>query len=83
MSELLGWTATVLFIVCYIPQIIKSRKSNELSMWLLIITFIANVIALAYATLIQQPPLQVKYLLTIIMLLITLYYASNFKSSNR
>ena len=62
----LGWIATILFSICYIPQIIKIRKTKSiegLSFLLLFISFVANVIALWYAVLIKQPPLQVKYVL--------------------
>lgn len=69
MSEILGWTATILFTFCYVPQMVKTVKSKTvvgLSFWLLGIAFIANVIALVYATMIDQSPLQVKYILGII-----------------
>ena len=56
----LGWLATFLFTVCFIPQIIKTLKTKTvegLSFWLLFIQFVANIIALWYASLIAQPPL--------------------------
>jgi len=65
----LGWIATILFSICYIPQILKTRKAKSiegLSFLLLFISFVANIIALWYATLIKQPPLQVKYVFGII-----------------
>lgn len=64
-ADFLGWTATVLFTVCYIPQMMKTYKTKKidgLSFRLLLISLIANVIALWYATLIKQPPLQIKYI---------------------
>lgn len=72
-SQILGWTATFLFTVCYIPQIIKTVKSKTvdgLSFFLLFISFIANIIALWYATLIKQRPLQIKYVLGLVFLTI-------------
>ena len=75
-SDILGWTATVLFTACYIPQIIKTRKTKTvegLSFLLLFISFIANIIAFCYATLIHQRPLQVKYILALLFLAICLY----------
>ena len=69
----LGWIATTLFTICYIPQIIKTHKTKTvegLSFLLLFIQFIGNIIALWYATLISQPPLQVKYTLALIFLAI-------------
>ncbi len=76
LADVLGWTATVLFTVCYIPQIIKTAKTKTvdgLSFRLLLISFIANIVALCYATLIQQPPLQIKYCLALVFLAICLY----------
>lgn len=80
MSEILGWIATVLFIVCYIPQIARLKKDNKLSIWLLIISLVANIVALIYSILIHQPPLLVKYALTIVVIIISLYY---YDSSNQ
>ena len=76
LADILGWTATTLFTLCYIPQILKTyrtRTIDGLSFRLLFISFIANIIALCYATLIKQPPLQVKYTLALIFLSICLY----------
>jgi uncharacterized protein with PQ loop repeat len=75
LAQILGWTATLLFTVCYIPQIIKTlttRTVDGLSFWLLFIQLIANVVALAYATLIAQTPLQVKYVLAMAFLMVTI-----------
>lgn len=77
LSQLLGWTATTLFTICYVPQIIKTRKTGTvdgLSFWLLFISFVANIVAFCYASLIKQEPLQIKYTLAIIFLGITIYY---------
>ncbi len=71
LSQILGWIATFLFSVCYIPQIMKTAKSKTvdgLSFLLLFISFIANIIALWYATLIHQRPLQIKYVLGLVFL---------------
>jgi len=74
-AQLLGWIATVLFTICYIPQIIKTLKTKTiegLSFLLLFISFIANIVALWYAVLIDQAPLQVKYVLAIVLLALCL-----------
>ena len=76
LANVLGWTATVLFTVCYIPQIIKTYRTkviDGLSFRLLLISFIANIIALWYATLIKQPPLQLKYALAMVFLSACIY----------
>ncbi|NQU74658.1 MAG: PQ-loop repeat-containing protein [Candidatus Omnitrophica bacterium] len=73
LTPILGWTATVLFTACYIPQMIKTyrtQKIDGLSFRLLFISFLANIVALWYAFLIKQPPLQFKYALTMVLLII-------------
>ncbi len=72
-TAILGWSATALFTICYIPQIMKTLKTKTvegLSLALLLIQFLANIIALWYATRISQPPLQIKYILGLVFLLI-------------
>lgn len=67
----LGWIATFLFTICYVPQIIKTLKTQSvsgLSFGLLAIQFLANIVALWYASLISQPPLQIKYILGLFFL---------------
>lgn len=79
LAQTLGWIATVLFTVCYIPQIAKTARSQTLdglSVYLFIIQFVANVDALGYALLIGQRPLQIKYSAALVMLtvvLVTIY----------
>jgi len=81
VAQILGWTATFLFSIMVIPQIIKTIKSKDtkgVSLLLFIIFLIANVIALIYAIMISQPPLIIKYIIAIITTItyigIFLYY---------
>lgn len=74
-ADILGWTATILFTICYIPQILKTYRTkviDGLSFRMLLLSFVANVIALCYAFLIKQPPLQVKYTLALVFLIVCL-----------
>ncbi len=74
LSQILGWTATILFSLMLVPQIlktIKTRSTDGVSLFLFIICLVANVIALIYALLIYQEPLIFKYTLAI---MITLFY---------
>lgn len=69
MAEILGWIATFLFTILIIPQIIKTikiKKVDEVSLGLYILLLLANIVALVYAILINQPPLLIKYVLGII-----------------
>ncbi len=71
LANMLGWLATFLFTACYIPQIMKTYRTKTIdgvSFRLFGISFIANIVALCYATLIGQSPLQIKYVLALIFL---------------
>ncbi len=85
-TQVLGWIATALFTICYIPQIIKTYKTNTvggLSFLFLFISFLANIIALWYATLIFQPPLQIKYILAMLFLVVCIgLYAGVWRKKN-
>jgi MtN3 and saliva related transmembrane protein len=68
VAQTLGWTATILFSVMIIPQMaktIKSRDTRGVSLILFLIFLIGNVIALAYAILIGEQPLVIKYIIAI------------------
>lgn len=68
LAQILGWTATILFSIMIIPQMIKTvkMKSNHgVSLALFVIYLIANLIALVYAFLISQGPLIIKYIIAI------------------
>jgi uncharacterized membrane protein len=64
VDQWLGWIATILFTAIYFPAIGKYYQR------MLAVALIANLIAICYATLIAQPPLQIKYLIAIICILV-------------
>ena len=77
LSQILGWTATFIFTVTYIPQIVKTIKTRTvdgLSFLFLALPWVGNVVALYYSILIKQRPLQIKYTLALILLTISLYF---------
>lgn len=77
MASVLGWIATILFSACYFPQIWKMvalRQVTGVSVAFFAMQFLANVIALIYATMIKQPPLQFKYVTGLVLSLVTVYY---------
>lgn len=76
MIQFLGWLATILFTIGYVPQFVRmynARSVTGLSFWLLFINLVANCVALVYAALIGQWPLLVKYIAAIVMLLPVLF----------
>jgi len=86
ISQVLGWIATTLFSVAMIPQIVKTLKrknTSGVSIWLFIIFFIANIIALVYALLIIQTPLIIKYILGLVessfyLVVFAIYYKKKY-----
>lgn len=86
LSQILGWTATILFSIMIVPQMIKTIRTKDtegVSLFLFIIFLTANVVALVYAILINQFPLMFKYSLAIMTTLfyITIYavYSRRFR----
>lgn len=78
IAQILGWTATTLFSLMLIPQIIKTirlKDARGVSLIFFIVYLIANIIALVYAFMIQQYPLKIKYSLGI---LTSLFYIGIF-----
>ncbi len=87
LTQLLGWTATFLFSIMIIPQMIRTIKSKDtkgVSLLMFIIFLIANIIALVYASRIHQSPLIIKYILAIITTItyIILYLIYNFQKKS-
>jgi hypothetical protein len=64
VEQILGWIATAMFTTIYFPAIGKHYQR------MLMVALVANIIALCYATLISQPPLQTKYIIAIICILV-------------
>lgn len=68
MDQILGFIATLLFSIMYIPQIYVTWKTGSIknvSFSMFLIGFIANIVALVYASLIHQLPLQIKYIIAL------------------
>jgi uncharacterized protein with PQ loop repeat len=84
LAQWLGWIATFLFSVMYLPQIHKTIKLGsvkDVSLTMFLMNFIANVIALTYALLIDQKPLVIKYVIALVV--IALYLVIYFKILRR
>lgn len=64
IDQILGWTATVIFSAMLLPQIAKTIKTKDVSgvsLPMFLMYLIGNFVAITYATLIFQVPLQIKY----------------------
>lgn len=75
IAQILGWIATMLFTLCYVPQIIRMLRQNSVegvSFLFLAIPLFGNIIALIYASMIDQNPLILKYILGIAFSLLCL-----------
>jgi len=76
MDKILGWLATILFTLMLFPQIIKTWKCQDISgvsPFCFLVYLFANVIALIYSSLINQPPLIIKYSVAIVLSIIYLF----------
>jgi len=60
IEVLLGWTASLLCTLILVPQIIKAlktRHTDDVSMFMLILSVVGNAFWVAHATLTQNMPL--------------------------
>ena len=91
LTQILGWTATFLFSIMIIPQMIRTVKSKDtsgVSLLMFIIFMVANIIALTYALLIHQFPLIIKYIIALVTTVIYIvlywtYYQRKNKITNK
>lgn len=70
MDQVFGWTATVLLALCAIPQFIKicyAGRVESISSWTWWMFLVGHLFAIAYAALIWQVPLIVKYAVNIVI----------------
>lgn len=88
LEQIFGWIATGLFSIMIIPQMVKTvrlKDTTGVSLILFIIYLIANIIALVYALMIEQPPLIIKYVIaiatTVIYLILFWVYRSRKEKS--
>ena len=75
VEQALGWTATVIFSAMLIPQIVKTARLRTLegvSLGMHGMYFCGNVVALAYAMLIGQWPLIIKYVVALVSVVVFL-----------
>lgn len=82
MHELLGWTGSLLFATCAIPQVIKtwqSKKADDLS-WLFLLFWLAGeALSLAYIIIddllikTSHFPLYVNYIFNFVLVLYLIY----------
>jgi len=61
-AELFGWLASIFTTIIFIPQLIKAfttRMTDDISMWMLILSVIGNGFWFAHASLTRNSPLLV------------------------
>jgi len=85
MSQTLGWIATIMLTTYAIPQIVKifKRKSvDDISIWMWWLFLIGHLFALAYALMINEPPLIFKYITSIIISIVIIIFYYEYNNTN-
>lgn len=62
LAELLGWLASIFTTIIFLPQLtkaIKTKMTDDISMWMLILSLLGNGFWFAHAQLTGNLPLQV------------------------
>jgi len=70
LVEIYGWLASIFTTIIFLPQLykaIKTRLTDDISMWMLILSVMGNGFWFAHASLSQNMPLLVCALLIIII----------------
>jgi MtN3 and saliva related transmembrane protein len=80
--DVLGYVAGFLIVLCYIPQIykiIKNRQANDLSLYMYLILFIAQILFIVYGVLKQDIPIifvnSLSALLCAVIIFLSFYYS--------
>jgi uncharacterized protein with PQ loop repeat len=84
LINITGWLNMILFSIVVVPQIIKTIKTKKIdgvSIGVYFLLVIANIDAFVYATLIQQIPLQVKYIFGLLTSLLYIFIYFKHKRS--
>ena len=83
MVDLIGYVAGFLAMVTFIPQIIKTlrtKKADDISLWMLVITLLANIFYEIYAILLSLTPviimIGIMSVIVIAQIVLTLKYKS-------
>ena len=83
MVDLIGYMAGFLAMVTFIPQIIKTlrtKKADDISLWMLVITLLANIFYEIYAILLSLTPviimIGIMSVIVIAQIVLTLKYKS-------
>lgn len=69
VDQVLGWTATTIFSLMLVPQIVKTLRTRTLkgvSLWMYVLYFVGNCVAICYAGMIHQGPLVIKYAIALV-----------------
>ena len=90
MIDLIGYTAGVIAMVTFLPQLIKTlrtKKASDISMLMLLLTLATNVLYVVYGFLLSLYPvvimLGVMTCMVILQIMLTLKYNKDAKMANK
>ncbi len=81
MVDLIGYTAGFLAMLTFLPQVIKTlrtKKADDISLWMLLLTLFANIFYEIYAILLNLTPviimIGIMSIIVVIQIVLTLKY---------
>ncbi len=87
MVDLIGYIAGFLAMVTFLPQVIKTlrtKKANDISLWMLFLTLLANVFYEIYAILLSLTPviimIGIMSIIVVVQIVLTFKYKNNKKN---
>ncbi len=87
IAELFGWLASIFTTIIFMPQLIKAietKLTDDISMWMLILSVTGNAFWFAHASMMGNLPLLVcaSLIILISMILIVFKYSNEQKQGN-
>jgi len=86
MTDLIGYIAGFLAMITFLPQVIKTlqtKKANDISLWMLLLTLLANIFYEIYALLLNLTPviimIGIMSIIVIVQIALTLKYKNKEK----
>jgi len=76
VEEVIGYLGGIFIMISFVPQVVKSYKTksvDDLSLWMIIATFIGTIFWIVYGYLIQSNPVLIMNIIFGVIVLFQLY----------
>jgi len=85
MVEIIGYLAGLIAAVTFLPQVIRTlrtKKTDDISLWMLSLTLLANVLYEIYAIVLNLTPVIIMIGLMNVIVVIQIYLTVKYRKNN-